>query len=221
MMKGHLQLARSQGPVPAPFSTALAGVVVDGGDYQGLGIVRSLGRHNVRSCIIDDEFSIGRFSQCATYAVRVRNLRDEAQAVETVLDVGRRLGLEGWVLYPTRDETVAALSRHRSVLQEWFRVPTPGWNTVQWAWDKRNTYHLAQQLGIPTPRTGQVGGVGERDRIAPLPPVVLKPAIKEHFLYATRAKAWRADTRAELAARFAQATALIGSDEVLIQELIP
>jgi hypothetical protein len=38
----------------------------------------------------------------------VRNLRDEAQAVDTVLDVGRRLGLAGWVLYPTRDETVGA-----------------------------------------------------------------------------------------------------------------
>jgi hypothetical protein len=45
MMKEHLQLSRSQGPVPAPLSTALAGVVVVGGDYQGLGIVRSLGRH--------------------------------------------------------------------------------------------------------------------------------------------------------------------------------
>jgi predicted ATP-grasp superfamily ATP-dependent carboligase len=221
MMKGHLQLARSQGPVPARSRMALAGVVVVGGDYQGLGIVRSLGRHKVRSCIIDDEFSIGRFSQCATYAVRVRNLRDEAQAVETVLDVGRRLGLEGWVLYPTRDETVAACSRHRSVLTEWFRVPTPGWNTVQWAWDKRNTYRLAQKLGIPTPRTWQVCDGSDLDRLDAVPPVVLKPAIKEHFFYATKVKAWRADTRAQLAKRFAQAAALVGPDEVLIQELIP
>jgi predicted ATP-grasp superfamily ATP-dependent carboligase len=221
MMKGHLQLSRSQGPVPAPSRTALAGVVVVGGDYQGLGIVRSLGRHNVRSCIIDDEFSIGRFSQCATYAVRVRNLRDEAQAVDTVLDVGRRLGLEGWVLYPTRDETVAAFSRHRSVLTEWFRVPTPGWNTVQWAWDKRNTYRLAQKLGIPTPRTWQVCDRGDLDRLDAVLPVVLKPAIKEHFFYATKVKAWRANTRAELAKRFAHAAALVGPDEVLIQELIP
>jgi predicted ATP-grasp superfamily ATP-dependent carboligase len=116
---------------------------------------------------------------------------------------------------------VAAFSRHRSVLTEWFRVPTPGWNTIQWAWDKRNTYRLAKELGIPTPRTWQVCDVGDLDRLDAVPPVVLKPAIKEHFLYATKAKAWRADTRAELAARFAQATALIGSDEVLIQELIP
>src|SRR5436305_11826880 len=139
MMKEHLQLSRSQGPVPAPSRMALAGVVVVGGDYQGLGIVRNLGRHKVRSCIIDDEFSIGRFSQYATYAVRVRNLRDEAQAVEAVLDVGRQLGLQGWVLYPTRDETVAAFARHRAALTDWFRLLTPGRGAVQWMWDKRNT----------------------------------------------------------------------------------
>ena len=38
-------------------------------------------------------------------------------------------------------------------LGEWFRVPTPDWETVRWAWDKRNTYHLAKKLGIPTPAT--------------------------------------------------------------------
>ena len=34
-----------------------------------------------------------------------------------------------------------------------FRVPTPEWDSVQWAWDKRNTYKLARELGIPTPAT--------------------------------------------------------------------
>jgi D-aspartate ligase len=221
IVKRHLQLSPAQGLEPAHVRKALAGVVVVGGDYQGLGIVRSLGRHHVPVCIIDDEFSIGRFSQYATYAVQVRNLREEAQAVEAVLDVGRRLGLQGWVLYPTRDETVAAFARHRSALTEWFRVPTPGWSAVQWMWDKRNTYRLAQELGIPTPRTWQVCDVGDLDRIDAIPPVAIKPAIKEHFLYATKAKAWRANTRAELAARFAHAADLVGPGEVMIQELIP
>src|SRR5207247_1403581 len=98
---------------------------------------------------------------------------------------------------------------------------TPGWSAVQWMWDKRNTYRLAQELGLPTPRTWQVCDVSELDRIDAVPPVVIKPAIKEHFLYATKAKAWRANTRAELAARFAQAAALVGPGEVMIQELIP
>ncbi len=50
------------------------GAVVVGGDYQGLGIVRSLGRRGVPICVIDDERSIARFSRYATHSVAVANL---------------------------------------------------------------------------------------------------------------------------------------------------
>ena len=53
----------------AGFSHQPVGAVVVGGDYQGLGIVRSLGRHKVPVCIIDDEYSISRFSKYATHVV--------------------------------------------------------------------------------------------------------------------------------------------------------
>jgi D-aspartate ligase len=197
------------------------GAVVVGGDYQGLGIVRSLGRHGVPTCVVDDEYSIARFSRYVTHAVRVRDLRDERRTVETLLAVGRRFRLEGWVLYATRDETVAAFSRYRSELEEVFRVTTPAWRTVQWAWDKRNTYWLARELGIPSPRTWcprDPRDVGEIDADYPL---VIKPAIKERFIYATGSKAWRADDRAQLEQRVEQATKLVGSGEVMVQELIP
>jgi D-aspartate ligase len=197
------------------------GAVVLGGDFQGLGIVRSIGRRNAPVCVIDDEYSIARFSHYATHAVRVPDLRDETRAVESILDVGRRLGLEGWVLYPTRDEIVAALSRHRPALSDVFRVPTPGWHSVQWAWDKRNTYRLAQELGIPTPRTWYPRDLDGLKEIECEPPLVIKPAIKEHFIYATKAKAWRANTRRELEKRFLDAVAIVPRGEVMVQELIP
>src|SRR5690348_16314866 len=76
-----------------------AGAVIIGGDYQGLGIVRSLGKRGVPTCIIDDELSISRFSRYATYAAHVKNLRDERQTIEAVLDIGQRLHLNGWVLF--------------------------------------------------------------------------------------------------------------------------
>jgi D-aspartate ligase len=197
------------------------GAVVLGGDFQALGIVRSVGRRGVPVCVIDDEYSISRFSHYATHAVHVPDLRDETRAVEAVLEVGDRLGLEGWVLYPTRDEIVAALSRHRPVLADFFRVPTPGWESIQWAWDKRNTYRLAEELAIPTPRTWYPQDRHELEAIDIEPPVAIKPAIKEHFIYETKAKAWRADNRAELEKRFAEAAALVAPGEVMIQELIP
>jgi D-aspartate ligase len=197
------------------------GAVVVGGDYQGLGIVRSLGRRGIPVCVVDDEYSIARFSRYATFAARVADLRDECHTVETIQAVGSRYGLSGWVLYPTRDETVVAFSRHRDLLAQQFRVPTPPWTAVQSCWDKRCTYRLADELGIPTPRTWYPAQADELLSIKADLPLVIKPAIKDHFLYATKAKAWRADTRVQLRERFERAAALVGPGEVMIQDLIP
>jgi D-aspartate ligase len=197
------------------------GAIVVGGDYQGLGIVRSLGRHGVPVCIIDDEHSIARFSRYATHSVRTASLRDERQTVDIVGDIGRRLGLDGWVLYPTRDETVAAFSRYKASLSEQFRVPTPDWSTMQWVWDKRNTYRLAGELGIATPRTWYASTLEEVEAIQVDGPLAIKPAIKEHFVYATKAKAWRVNTKAELRQLFERAAGHVGAGEVMIQDLIP
>lgn len=198
------------------------GAVVVGGDYQGLGILRSLGRRGVPVCVVDDEFSISRFSKYCTHFVKVAPLRDERVIVDALLAVADRLQISGWVLYPTREELVATFSRHRDRLSQSFRVPTPAWNSVQWAWDKRNTYRLARELEIPTPRCFYPENVGDLDELNGIdPPFAIKPAIKEHFIYATKAKAWRADTHEELRSLFLKAAHLVGPGEVMVQELIP
>ena len=197
------------------------GAVVVGGDYQGLGIVRSLGRRKVPVCVIDDEHSIARFSRYATHTVAVPSLRQERETVDAVMEIGQRLGLEGWVLYPTRDETVAAFARHKPLLTSIFCVPTPPWETIKWSWDKRNTYNLAGELGIPTPRTWYPQSVEDLEQITIEPPFTIKPAIKERFFYATKAKAWRANSRRELRELFLKAMAHVAPGEAMIQDLIP
>ncbi len=197
------------------------GAVVVGGDYQGLGIVRSLGRRGIPVCVIDDEHSIARFSRYTRHFVGAASLRDQRRCVEVVLAAGRRFDLAGWVLFPTRDETVAAFSRYRAPLAKLFRVPTSKWTVTKWSWDKRNTHRLANELGIPTPQTWYPRNIEELEQIQSDSPFALKPAIKEHFIYATKAKAWRANDRHELRELFLRASALVEPGEVMIQELIP
>jgi D-aspartate ligase len=142
-----MRLARNQARTPS------IGAVILGGDSQGLGIARSLGAHGVPVCVIDDETSIARASRYVQQVVRVEDLRTE-QGVLAALTLARsRHDLQGWVLYPTRDEIVAAIAAHRAELTEHFRVPTPDLDSVRSVWDKRETYRLAEQLGIPIPRT--------------------------------------------------------------------
>ena len=197
------------------------GAVVIGGDYQGLGIVRSLGRHGVPVYVVDDETSIARYSRYTKLAVRVPSLRDAKETVHLLMELGREQGLRGWVLFPTRDETVAALSRYRAELSEIFRVPTPVWESVQWLWDKRCTYGLAEKLGIPAPHTWYPRSVNDLGQVDGHFPVVVKPAIKEHFLYATKAKAWRANNPAQLRDLFERASRHIPVDEIMVQDAIP
>jgi D-aspartate ligase len=197
------------------------GAVVVGGDYQGLGIVRSLGRRGVPVIVVDDERSISRHSRYTAAAVRVPDLRTDEDVVEALLALTSDRDVGGWVVYPTREETVAALSRRREQLLEHFRIPTPPWSVTKWAWDKRNTYRHAAGLGIPTPRMWLVSSEDELHAIDAEPPFVIKPAIKEHFFYTTGCKAWRADTREQLVLRFRDAERLVGAEEVIVQELIP
>jgi D-aspartate ligase len=86
------------------------GAVVVGGDFHGLGIIRSLGSRGIPLCVVDDEYSIGRFSKYTTFTVRPPTLRKEQETVDFLVEMGKRMNLKGWVLFPTRDEHVAAFS---------------------------------------------------------------------------------------------------------------
>ena len=197
------------------------GAVIIGGDYQGLGIMRSLGRRGIPCFVIDDEHSIGRYSRyCAGYE-RVSGIEDEETLVRSLLGAATRHNLRGWVLFPTRDETVAALSRNREQLERSYRVPTPRWPVVEVAWDKRRTYAAASDAGVPVPRTWYPRTEEDLEEVPSGMAVAVKPAIKEHFVSVTKVKAWRADTPDELRDLFRRASAIVGPGEVMVQEMVP
>ena len=197
------------------------GAIVVGGDHPGLGIARSLGRRGIPVYVIDDEHCISSWSRYVTRFIKVNDVLDERKTVDAVLDIGRRFNLRNWVLFPTRDETVAAFSRHREELSKFFRVGTGEWQSVQWAWDKSKSYSLAATLDIPCPRTFNPKDASELPSLYASLPLAIKPAVKENFFYATRAKAWRANTVEELHRFYDKAARQIKPEEILVQEIIP
>ena len=195
--------------------TGQVGALIVGGEHPGLGVARSLGRRGIPVCVVDDQQSVARFSKYVTHFVRVNDLRDERKTVDAVLDVGRRLNLKNWVLYPTRDETVAAFSRYRADLAEFFRVTTPDWNSTQWAWNKKQTcmnprgaVRHTMSANLQRPRNAD----GLADALEPyLPLLAIKPAVKENFFStppAPKPGAWkrwiqlRGDVRERLLRKF-------------------
>lgn len=200
---------------------AAPGALVVGGDHPGLGVARSLGRHGIPVYVVDDTLCISRFSHYAKRIIRVDNILGERKTVDAVLKIGRRLKLHGWVLIATRDETVAAFSKYRAELGEIFSLTTGEWESIQWAWDKKRTYELAETLGIPCPKTFNLTSADELPSLYAHLPLAIKPAVKENFFYATGAKAWRANTTQELSDLYLRAARQIRPEEILIQEIIP
>jgi predicted ATP-grasp superfamily ATP-dependent carboligase len=198
----------------------VTGALVLGTDYRGLGAVQSLGRRGVEVWVAaENRRGVSAFSRYARRFLRWP-AGSEPERVEALLELGSRHGLEGWVLFPTRDDVAAACARHAQELGSMYRLTTPGWETFRAAHDKRCVYALAAELGIPHPRTRPLtADPAEGPEV--LFPSIIKPALREEDNPLTIDKAWPVHDEAELARRRADALRLLPADQLLLQELIP
>jgi len=197
------------------------GAVVIGGDFQGLAILRSLARWHIPVCLLDHEWCISRFSKYPKKFVRCPSVTEELALLSFLVDLGKKEDLKGWVVYPNDDETVRFLAKHKDQLEEHYRIPTPPWDIVKFAYEKRLTYQLAERIGIAVPRTFYPTSVEDLEALNIEFPVIIKPSIKQPFYRKMKRKAIRADTKQELVDLFKESISKVEGLEIMIQELIP
>jgi len=197
------------------------GAVIIGGHFQGLGILRSLARHNVPIYLLDQELCIGRFSRYAKRFARCPSVRQELLFLNFLTDLARTENIEGWIIYPNDDETVCFLAKYKEQLQEYYRIPTPSWDVVKFTHEKKLTYQLAEESGIAIPKTYYPGNLEKLEQLNLEFPVILKPSVKEPFYSKTRKKAIRIDDKKGLVQEFEKALSIIDGSDIMIQELIP
>ncbi len=201
--------------------TETIGALVIGGNLNGLSIARSLGRRGVPVWVTSPpNIKLASFSRYTQRTVPWPNLEDEAQAAY-LLEIAERYGLDQWVLFPSTDESAALLSKFHAVLSSRFRVSTPTWDILRWAYDKRLTYRLAAEQHVDYPST--IYPATEADLTAANLdfPAILKPATHAIMNRFTSDKAWPAANREELLARYREARDLIPPELILVQEMIP
>jgi D-aspartate ligase len=198
------------------------GVVVIGGNFQGLGILRSLSRQRVPTYLLDKGQCIARFSRCVNRFARCPDVKQEALFLEFLLDLARRENLEGWLVYPNDDEIVCFLAKHKEELEQYYRVTTPSWDIVKYAYDKVLTYELAAKCGVHVPKTYYPDSVEAAAQLDIEYPVILKPSVRDPFFTTTGKKAIRINDKAALVDEYTKAVTAIGPGQVLmVQELIP
>src|SRR3989442_12168321 len=94
------------------------GAVVMGGDYRGLGVVRSLGRRGIPVWVLHEGGQL--LATLSRYAQR--NLRwpsgGDAERIGFLLNLASNNGLQRWVLIPTGDESAALVARYHTELAQ-------------------------------------------------------------------------------------------------------
>ena len=146
---------------------------------------------------------------------------DDAGAAAWLVDLAARHRLDRWVLYPGGDAEARLVAQRHHVLGQAYTLTTPPWATARFACNKRLTHDHADTVGVDSPWSYFPI---DRRGVAALDchfPVILKPTIPAGRNRFTRAKAWRANDRALLLARYDEAAALVGRDAIMIQEYIP
>jgi D-aspartate ligase len=202
-------------------SASNAGVLLMGADYRALGVARSLGRRGIPVWVVQQG---GHLVAAASRYVGCKvpwPEGDERAKIDFLLNLGVSHNLKGWLLLPTDDYMVALVARHHERLADQYRIPILPWEKLQWACDKRLLHRLAQQLHIPAPWTRCAT---TREDLAAMEcsfPVILKPAVRTRPGSLKIPKAWRANDRKSLLARYDEAGRLISPENLMIQEVVP
>jgi predicted ATP-grasp superfamily ATP-dependent carboligase len=194
--------------------------IVLGVDLNGLGVVRALGRAGVDVVGVDHTLShAGRASRYCREVVDAdpTSADDLVPALQRIAERLRRPA----VLFPTMDDTVRVLSRHRSELPEALRVALPEEAMTARLMEKEDLAELARQYDWPAPFTcicrseAELGAVAGRFPY----PGVMKPGRRE--LDAPRGipqKVWTFTTEAELMASYR--TLSRWETKVVLQEVV-
>lgn len=198
---------------------AAPGALIVGGAHVSIAVARSLGRQGISVWLLANH-PIPSYSRYVKRSFPWPGA-DHADGVSSIVDLAKKHGLHGWVLIATGDQDMRMIAKNHVLLSQHFRVATPDWDTIQWAYDKRLTYQRAAQLGIDFPQSFEPRSLDEIERLECRFPVILKPAFRIGMDEFTQAKAWKAEDREQLTALYKRAAALVGNDAIIAQEWIP
>ena len=196
-----------------------AALVVDVGWVNGLAAIRSLGRAGLPVLALDHRRSaLGFRSRYALPVVCPDPAVHEGRFVEELHGIGDVLTQPAPV-FPTHDEALNALARHRAVLGERFRYPFPAWETLAPIQSKRAQLERAAEAGVGVPATAYPTSAREaRAAASELGyPLLVKPSEPTGFKRRFRRQAFRCETPAELEDAYASAEPF----SPMVQELVP
>ena len=197
------------------------GAVITGGDFQGLGVLRTLGRKGIPVIVLDSDHCIGQYSRFKKKFLKSPHPSQNESYVQFLIDLAKSEKIYGWVIFPNSDEAVYVLSKYKEVLGEFYRIPTPCWEVIQNVYIKEKTYQFAEKHGIPIPKTFYPKNVSELLALDLPFPAVIKPSIRDHFYNQIKIKAFKINNKEDLIKTYKWVCSIIDPSEVIVQDFIP
>src|SRR5690242_13617285 len=131
--------------------SAMPMAVILGGDVNGLGVARSLGRAGVRVLLLDTDLARPTMRTRHGDKARVPALAGDA-FIESLVALRARFDRKP-VLIPTQEASVTSLSAHRARLASLYAFALPDDALVLALQDKTGFQALAERLGFAVPKS--------------------------------------------------------------------
>jgi D-aspartate ligase len=196
------------------------GALIIEGHVQGLSNTRSLGEAGIPVYVVDRNDCIARHSKYCKKFFKSPDFIEDAFA-EFLIKLAEREKIKDWVLIPSNDHAVHTISKHKTQLEQYFKVITPGLDIINLIYDKLNLIKLAKENNIPVPVTHNFKSVAENLDSELQFPVLTKGRNGLTFYKTTGKKAFLAKNEAGLREQLRFIDRHYDVAKSFTQELIP
>lgn len=196
------------------------GAIITGGDFQGLAVLRSLGAKGIPIVLVDNEVCIGKYSKYKKKCFKAPSPKNVDEYCHYLINLIKKENLYDWVIFPNSDQIVFNISKYSNELSRFIKVPVPSLDVINKVYNKNNTYKTCARNNIPIPKTYFAKSLTELLALDLQYPLVIKPAIRDHFYSIIKKKAYRVNNQNELKRTYEIVNSVINSDEILVQQFI-
>lgn len=195
--------------------------VVLGSHKIGLGIIRALGIKKVPVVsVYYNKNDMGYVSRYVIDKFFVANpIENENEFINQLTKIGVKY--KDSVLFASDDPTLLSVAKHRSILSKYFIVESNDIDLIEKIIVKKNTYDIADEIGILHPKTYNPNSFDEAKEFYQLigPECILKPSVGHLFFNIFKKKMLIIKSIAELKTAYKMIEGL--DIKMMMQEFIP
>lgn len=196
------------------------GAIIIEGHVQGLSNTRSLGEAGIPVYVVDKTNCIARYSKYCKKFFKSPDFNQDDFA-DFLIDLAKDENIRDWILLPSNDHAVYTISKHKELLQEYYKVITPGLDVIDKIYDKLNLIKIAESLKIPVPETYILDFVNEPIHGNLKFPVLIKGRHGLSFYRKFRKKVFLVRNQRNFIKKMSLIRKKAELSNLLIQEMIP